>query len=230
MVFAIAVGASDIRSHPLAYFGQWANFHIAYLDQWPSGTSHYWTLALQVQFYLLWPLVVLLVPQRLLAAAMVACVALAPASRAVIEWWFPAIRHSEAITSTAMDYFGCGALLALAMSRGMLPGDKRLRTAAWIAFAGYATLYTIHEITGPVHGLRYFQQTLVSVAFAGLISSTLAGFSGRLGTILEHPLVQHRAPAGPTHRPLELWVLPISYAGAVVAGMGAAMVMGSGPP
>ncbi|MFN6045616.1 MAG: hypothetical protein ACK49I_09120, partial [Verrucomicrobiota bacterium] len=39
--------------------------------------------------------------------------------------------------------------------------------------------------------LYYLQQTLIAVAFAGLISSTLAGIGGGIGRLLEHPAIQH---------------------------------------
>ncbi|NJM37448.1 MAG: acyltransferase [Akkermansiaceae bacterium] len=58
MLFALAVGASDIREHPFSYFGHWVNFRMAFMDGWPSGTAHYWSLAVQMQFYVLWPLVI----------------------------------------------------------------------------------------------------------------------------------------------------------------------------
>lgn len=191
MLFAIAVGAPDIRAHWPAYFGHWSNFHMAFLEKWPSGTAHYWTLAVQIQFYLIWPLVVFLSPRKLLGWVFLAFVALGPLSRMILARHFPEVHHAEAITSTAMDYFGVGALLALALERGMKAGDRRLAVAAGLAFAGYVALYTFNEMGRPVAGFRYIQQTLVSVAFAGLISATLAGFGGIGEKILEHPAVQH---------------------------------------
>ncbi len=191
MLFAIAVGAPDIREHFLAYFGHVSNFHMARMEGWPSGTAHYWTLAIQMQFYLLWPLVVFLLPRRWLGAAFALGVAVAPLARMVLAWRFPEIHHSEAVSVTALDYFGVGALLALAMEHGMQPGNGRLRRAAWLAFAGYAVLYGFNELGRPVPGLRYLQQTLVSVVFAGLISATLAGFGGFRARVLDHPVVQH---------------------------------------
>ena len=191
MLFAVVVGAPDIRHHFPAYFGHWSNFHMAFMPGWPSGTAHYWTLAIQMQFYFVWPLVVFGTPRRLLGGAFLACVALAPLSRMMLARWFPEIHHSEAITTSALDYFGVGALLALAMERGLKAGDPRLKLAAWIAFAGYAALYVSNQMHQPTGGFGYIQQTLVSVAFAGLISSTLEGFRGILGKSLDHPAVQH---------------------------------------
>ena len=215
MFFAMAVGAADIRSHPLAYFGHVANFHMAWLDGWPSGTAHYWTLAIQMQFYFFWPLVVFLAPRRALGRVFVILAALAPLSRLAIEQWFPEIHHGEAITTSAFDYFGVGALLALAFERGIKEGDRKLALAGWLAFAGYVTLYTLGELGRPVAGLGAMQQTLLAVAFAGMISATLGGFRGSRRRVLDHPAVQHvgRLSYGLYlfHTPVPLllgWVLP----------------------
>jgi peptidoglycan/LPS O-acetylase OafA/YrhL len=185
------------------------------MDGWPSGTAHYWTLAIQMQFYVFWPLPVFLTPRRALGGMFAACVLIAPLSRLAIERWFPEIRHAEAITTSAFDYFGVGALLALAMQRGVKEGDRRLAIAGWIAFAGYVALYVCGEAGRPLAGFCYFQQTLLAVTFAGLISSTLGGLRGRLGRLLDHPAVQHagRLSYGLYlfHTPVPLllgWVLP----------------------
>lgn len=129
-------------------------------------------------------------PVTVACRSLFGCVALAPLSRMVIDHWFPAIHHSEAITLTALDYFGAGSLLALALHRGMRVGDKRLKCAAWLAFCGYAVLYVFSEMGNPIAGFCYIQQTLVSLVFVGLISSTLKGFGGWLGKVLNDPAIQ----------------------------------------
>lgn len=191
MIFAMLLGASDIRHHAFAYFAHLSNFHMATMPKWPGGSAPFWTLAIQVQFYLFWPLLVFLVPLRRLATVFLACIVIAPLSRLICEHGFPRIYHAEAITSSALDYFGVGALLAWAMDRGMPLGSKYLTRIAWIALAGYVTLYCLNEMDQQVAGLQYLQQTLIAVAFAGLISSTLAGVGGGIGRFLDHPAVQH---------------------------------------
>ena len=191
MVFAIVVGAPDIRAHAPAYLAHVSNFHMAWMHGWPSGTAHYWTLAIQMQFYFIWPLVVFFTPRRALVWVFAACVVVAPLSRMVIDLWIPGIQHGEAISTSALDYLGLGALLALARDRGMQPGDVRLTRAAWLAFAGYVTLYVCYRTGRSCGGLGYVQQTLLAVGFAGLISSTIAGIPGIIGRVLNHPAVQH---------------------------------------
>jgi peptidoglycan/LPS O-acetylase OafA/YrhL len=191
MLFAWIVGAPDIREHPLPYLTHTVNFHIARMPGWPSGTSHYWTLAIQQQFYLLWPLVIYFTPRRALGAVLLATVALAPVSRAIIQHHFPQIHHPGVLTFCSLDYLGAGALLAWAMDRGMKAGDRRLSLAAALAFVPYVFLYFRDRSGQTVPVLSHLQQTFVSLVFAGLISATLAGFRGPLGKVLDHPAAQH---------------------------------------
>jgi len=218
MLFAIAVGASDIRAHPEAYFAHVSNFHMAWMDGWPSGTAHYWTLAIQMQFYFLWPLLVFFTPRRALGWAFAACMMAAPLSRLLIDRGFPGIHHGEAITTSAFDYFGAGALLALALERGMRAGDHRIAAAGWATFAGYVALYSLNEAGRRVAEVACFQQTLLAVAFAALISSTLGGLGGLVGKLLDHPAAQHvgRLSYGLYlfHTPVPLflgWVMPFLW-------------------
>ncbi len=215
MIFALLVGAKDILHHPWFYFSHLSNFHMATMERWPSGTAHYWTLAIQVQFYLLWPLVVFAVPKRAMIYTFLAFTALAPISRMILAIHFPQIHHSQAITAASFDYFAVGAWLALALQRGMIAGDTRLKWASWLAFAGYGFLYVCDQCSAQIPGFCYLQQTLISIVFAGLISTTLRGFSGPLGSLLDHPLVQNigRLSFGLYlfHTPVPLflgWVLP----------------------
>jgi peptidoglycan/LPS O-acetylase OafA/YrhL len=218
MIFAMVVGASDIRSHPLAYFTHVSNFHMAWMDGWPSGTAHYWTLALQMQFYFCWPLLVFFVPRRMLGGTFLACMALAPLTRMVAENRFPGIHHSEAITTAAFDYFGAGALLAWLLDRGMKEGDRRLAWTAWAAFACYIILYGLNETGIRIAGPCHLQQTFLAVAMAGLISASLAGFGGKSRCLLDHPAVQHVGKISyglylfHTPTPLFLgWVMPFLW-------------------
>jgi peptidoglycan/LPS O-acetylase OafA/YrhL len=57
-------GIEEVRTNFFWLATFQANNYIAYLGYWPASISHYWSLAVQEQFYFLWPLVVLVLPQR----------------------------------------------------------------------------------------------------------------------------------------------------------------------
>jgi len=56
------------------------NFYIVAQNEWIGGLSHFWSLSLQEQFYLVWP-VVLLVPRRVFPYAMILVIVGASAFR-----------------------------------------------------------------------------------------------------------------------------------------------------
>ena len=59
-------GIEEVRSNFFWLATFQANNYIAYLGYWPDAISHYWSLAVQEQFYFLWPIVVLAMPRRCL--------------------------------------------------------------------------------------------------------------------------------------------------------------------
>mgnify|MGYP002623901933 CR=1 FL=1 len=218
MLFGLAVGAGDLRGHPLLYFAQVSNFHLATLPEGTDGTTHYWTLAIQQQFYLFWPLLVFLLPRRALAPAFLTAVAMAPLSRLVLLHHFPGIPNPGMITTSALDFLGGGSLLALALHRGFDPADNRLRLPVWIAFACYLVLYSFDIRGHPLPGLRHFQQTLLTVAMVGLIAASLAGLPGFIERLLGSRPIQHLAKISYSfyllHNlvPLALgWVMPFLW-------------------
>jgi len=191
MLLAIAAQAPDIHQHPGWYFAHLSNIHIAFLAEYPSGTAHYWTLAIQQQFYLLWPILIFLLPRKWLGGFFITSIAIAPISRAVLENHFPNIHHPGAITTSALDYLGAGSLLALIFSKGVQPGDRRLNLTGWIALACYLPLYCLSEAGIHVSVIGHLQQTFLSFAMIGLISATLVGLPGTLGRLLESQPMQH---------------------------------------
>jgi peptidoglycan/LPS O-acetylase OafA/YrhL len=65
-------GIEEVRTNFFWLATFQANNYIAWLGYWPASISHYWSLAVQEQFYMLWPIVVLLLPRRWFLPAMAA--------------------------------------------------------------------------------------------------------------------------------------------------------------
>ncbi|MGL4400804.1 MAG: acyltransferase family protein, partial [Luteolibacter sp.] len=167
-----------------------SNFHMAMLGVWPSGTNHFWSLAVQQQFYLVWPFVIWFLPRRWLVPVLLGFTALAPLSRVFHDFFQSWVAWPELLTWTCFDYFGIGALFALAAHRGMSLESPGLRWVAGIGLAGYVGISGAHAVGWPTFGLRVVQQTLLSAAWCGLIAMALVGFGGGLRRLLEHPGIQ----------------------------------------
>jgi peptidoglycan/LPS O-acetylase OafA/YrhL len=64
LVLGAVFGIEEVRTNFFWLATFQANNYIAWLGYWPDAISHYWSLAVQEQFYFLWPLVVLTLPRR----------------------------------------------------------------------------------------------------------------------------------------------------------------------
>jgi peptidoglycan/LPS O-acetylase OafA/YrhL len=71
LVLGAVFGIEEVRSNFFWLATFQANNYIAWLGYWPDAISHYWSLAVQEQFYFLWPALVLTLPKRWFLPVMV---------------------------------------------------------------------------------------------------------------------------------------------------------------
>ncbi len=191
---ALALGwlvwAPDLHGSLAWYVCHFSNIHMAILGSWPSGTNHFWSLAVQQQFYLIWPFVIWFLPRKWLVPAILLFAAVGPVARMFHDNLLPWFAWPQVLTWATCDYFGIGGLLALAVHRGMSLESPGLRWLAALGLAGYLGIFGSHEWGWPTFGLRAFQQTFLSIALCGLIAAGSVGFSGVMKTLLEHPQLQ----------------------------------------
>ena len=157
------------------------NFWIAQLGWYPDHFSHFWSLAVEEQFYLLWPAAILLVPRRALLPFLVAVIAAAPLYRAVaLQLSLPGLWFYVA-TPAALDALGMGALLAV-MAKGQAP-TRRLARALW-PLGALALLGCVLLRNQPA-AAAVLVETLVSLLFMSLVATAGAGVRGVAGRLLQ---------------------------------------------
>jgi peptidoglycan/LPS O-acetylase OafA/YrhL len=190
LLLALVLGAPDVIPGLGWYVFHLSNIHIATLGYWPAGTNHFWSLAMQQQFYLAWPLVIWLLPRKCLVWALLAFTAVGPVSRMFHDALLPWFVWPQVLTWASFDYFGIGGLLAVAVRRGMTFESPALRYLSLAALAGYLSIFTAHAMGWQTYGLRPVQQTLLAVAICGIIAKGFTGFTGPFRQVLEHPAIQ----------------------------------------
>jgi peptidoglycan/LPS O-acetylase OafA/YrhL len=176
----------------------------------PVTLSHTWSLAIEEQFYLVWPWLVLLLPRRWLAGLLVLVLVAAPLARHSVLSETP--RHWYAYwfvyknTLLHVDGLAAGSLLAIA-ARGLSERALRAGSLALALTALPATLWLLHALTrGGV--LHYPYEATSPLVGSALFTGLALGFAGVLGvalTVRSRPL-----DVALTNRPA-VWLGRVSY-------------------
>lgn len=133
-----------VRAHPVWFLLPGANLLIYHSRGWPDGVGHFWTIAVEMQFYLLWPWVLGLIgrrPRWLLALAV---------SAALFRLLWASYAGSNMVhllLPVSFDVFALGALLRLAEGRPWLGRLAQGRYVA-LAWAGWVLLRLLPAVGG----------------------------------------------------------------------------------
>ncbi len=162
-----------------------SNVLFSLTGEWASATSHLWSLSVEEQFYIIWPVLVWMLPRKALPAFFCATVAGSVIFRAL--YFDAAGPEGPAIwvaTPAAFDAFAVGALLSLwarsdwygALSEKIL---KLLLLPALLL--GYWTLsFSLAAM--------YVWGDLLWLVFAAiLVAGSAVGFKGMMGKALTFP-------------------------------------------
>ena len=166
-------------------------WHAAYLSNWlftdpevwakGGFDRHLWSLSVEEQFYLLWPWLIVFLPRRAVAGAIVAALATGPTWR----WWAASRGWPwgwwEFPTPANADLLAAGGLVA-ALWRW-----RGLRATAWAAVVLGTVVTTLfltvakpwavtHVVVGPL---------ALAAAFAGTVALVAQGVGGPVGRALD---------------------------------------------
>ncbi len=159
-----------------------SNIYFYLIQNWAGSLSHLWTLAVEEQFYIIWPFIMLFVPKRFLFKTIVIIISTGPVFRTVLFLFSngspAASDFIHILTPSCMDSFGLGALLAYAMTFNLKIIDflrSKLRLIKICIIVIIILLFTEENILS-VLLFRF----CVSVISLFIISKALTGFKGTL--------------------------------------------------
>ncbi len=137
LVMLLPIGGVYLRNHAAVFFFYLSNFQFYWDQHWDLITCHIWTLAVEEQFYLIWPWLILFTPTKYLPKLFVALIALGVAFRFGFYLMHPLAATDvvtlNVLTPAAADAFGFGALLAYLHLQGKTSNP-------WIKWAFFISL------------------------------------------------------------------------------------------
>lgn len=153
---------------------------------WKAGPhglilNHFWSLAVEEQFYLVWPIIVYLCKRRVLLSGCFATIGLAVALRYFCEVVQGNNYAAMLLTPCRMDALAIGAILALAV-RSARP-EQLARLGLWMTGAGILLVPAFCDYLW----VDLIGRTILAVMFGGLI--LLALFT-RLARVFELRVLQ----------------------------------------
>lgn len=202
IVLIIAALLSYGQARPLAawYASYLVNWYI-FVHGWTGAGGHIWSLCIEEQFYLCWPLVVLITPRRFLGWGFASLIVVAPLAR-----WFIFSQTGNSVsvlvaTPSCFDSLGIGALLAWAWQSPKLDRARIDRACGFVGATGTVILaclfvqqgFHLHIplIAGPPLLENVLEASGASLVSVYLVNRAANGFTGFAGNSLNYPPVQY---------------------------------------
>lgn len=226
-----------VRAEQLWLWTYLINIKMA-ISGWPAqpDLGHFWSLAIEEQFYIVWPLVVFLTTRKTLIRVCLLCIVLALGLRLGFYLWAPAnIVAPYVLTPTRIDALAIGGLLAMwargpeglsALSRWTLPGIVVPGILLGAIFVRHGRLA---YVDAPMRTVGY---TIIAAFFGGILAlSVVQPPEGGWGRFFAHPalrfmgkysyglyVIHHIVIVALTRRGFQTTVLP-TLAGSQLPGL-----------
>lgn len=187
VLFLLYIVVKEVFNGDFAWYaGYIPNFLVYYKSSWPGMLSHFWSLGVEEQFYIIWPLTILFLPWEWFKYVFPGLTVISIIFKFL--FWLQADSSSvyEVLPISCFDAFGVGAMLAL-FTFDKQPGSwipsKRI---PWM-LAGSVALSIIFFKAG----LSFLFGLAVSLSSALIIMKSYDGIKGIIGKILNLPVLQY---------------------------------------
>ena len=187
LIFTVMLG--HFSAAFVSYLPQWTNWKVSYfiyLQNWPffwhgekimgSVWGAYWSLAIEEQFYFVWPLVVFLFPEKVITRICLIGFACALPLRVLLcRYYFHGAFGLAQLTTSRVDGLFLGAACAIYMFKHKRPVPMKWIIAcfgAGTAIMGYIAVVHHHELAGTAEWM-----TTIGITGFALLSVALVAIS-----------------------------------------------------
>ncbi|MBK1791464.1 acyltransferase family protein [Persicirhabdus sediminis] len=188
----LVFGFADVYDNLFWYLCQASNFLFASTGQWSPGASQFWTLAIEQQFYLLWPVVLLILPRRWILPALAGIFLISPTLRCLeMLGWINSWAMPGKPTWKCLDYLAAGSITAVMSINGIQLVSRKLNTIYVTSGLIYLFFWFRWYSEATIPSWQWLQQSFLTIACVGIVVNASAGFTGLTGKILGNATLQH---------------------------------------
>lgn len=188
--FLLAIGYPGANEYFPWLISYTSNIYQSITNQYIGSFNHFWSLAVEEQFYLFWPWLMLFVPRRVIPHVIVATILLSVASRVYLYYAFPDywMAGSYLIVST-MYALGLGALLAWLHTE--IKPVVQVVQRGWLVYGSVVVYFLMMYFFIDLHWYKVLIDELLFVVMSALVINYAV--AGRFGLVsawfLQHPWV-----------------------------------------
>ena len=183
LVLLLPIIGLEIKQHAAIYFGYLSNYHMFSGQVYSNIAAHLWTLAVEEQFYLLWPLLIIFIPYKHLLKTLVAIIIGTVVLRALTYHPQPVIPQAI-LTQYCVDSFAIGGLLTYMYRTSETERQMITRYFNWALYV----LTPIGALIIILHA-EYFSFVINRLLFAMLalkvIEGAVIGYKNAFGKFLQ---------------------------------------------
>lgn len=192
ILLLLPYAGNNVKENAASFFLYLSNFHLFFTLDWGLLTPHLWTLAVEEQFYLLWPWLILFTPNKYLYKVFTLVIASGILFRvvmfALMEDKEEAMVTLHVLMPSCLDAFGLGGLLAYLHTQGKT-SNPILKKLFWIGIP----IYAIPALAGFYAFSNAFDRVFVAIFTMVVIEGANKGFKNRVGRFLENKVVLYLA-------------------------------------
>jgi len=158
------------------------------MKEWEGPLSHLWTLSVEEQFYIFWPLVILLTPKKYLLRTIFVFTLFGPIFRTLLFTFHQGTESASyfihILTPSCLDCFGLGAVLAYYTTyRVDTNGIKKIWILLFLFYNIFSFIIFMFFYDNIVNVLIISNISVISMI---IIAKMSTGFQGRLKKVFEN--------------------------------------------
>ncbi len=187
VVMLVPKAGTYVRDNAGMFFSYLANYQMFNGNSWPPVTAHIWTLAVEEQFYLLWPLVIFFTPQRHLLKLFISIIIGSIVAKAIC--YYPAhVVPQNILIQYCLEPFAIGGLLAY---------KAKMTDGGWRVIKKYVNLFLYAALPFGIAIIVmqsfYFSFVLNGLLFSivsmKIIEGAIIGYENHFGEFLQNDVV-----------------------------------------